>query len=172
MKFTFKYDEDLDNEDIIITHNSSSKVVEALNQFLINQQKSYTSLSLYTKDTQLFVKPNSILFFETSDGIVYAHTSSEAYETNYKLYELEEKLPDTFLRISKSTICNLEHVYSISRKLTSVGSVKFINSLKEVYVSRNYYNDLKISLEKRIILWDEIQKRNLFSDYHSLQSQS
>lgn len=91
-----------------------------------------------------------ILFFETESKLVYAHTRDNVLETEYKLYELEELLPGFFMRISKSAIVNLNHIYSIARNLTSSSVVEFAQSHKQVYVSRNYYKALVERLaEKR-----------------------
>lgn len=152
MKFTIKIDDSLEDEELIITHHCTSSIIDELNQFLLDQQKSFTSLKLFSRDSQIFMAASEILFFETAEGLVYAHTTNEAYESNYRLYELLDILPNYFVRISKSTICNINHVYSISRSLSSSGIVKFKHSPKEVYVSRKYYNSLKESLEKRILL--------------------
>lgn len=82
--------------------------------------------------------------------MIYAHTLNEVYQVKYKLYELEEILPQNFIRISKSTILNINHIYSITRNITSASLVEFKNTHKKVYVSRGYYKVLKLKLlEKR-----------------------
>jgi len=65
------------------------------------------------------------------------------------LYELEEMLPNNFVRVSKSTILNVNQIYSINRNLTSSSLVQFYKSYKQVYVSRNYNKILKQRLEER-----------------------
>lgn len=67
----------------------------------------------------------------------------------YRLYELEEILPKYFVRVSKSTILNVNQVYSIDKNITSSSIIKFSKSYKQVYVSRNYYKILKQRLEER-----------------------
>ena len=64
------------------------------------------------------------------------------YETQYRLYELEEILPRYFMRVSKSTIVNLNQIYSITRNITASSLVEFYGTIKKVYVSRNYYKAL------------------------------
>lgn len=82
--------------------------------------------------------------------MINAHTAEKLYVTDYKLYELEESLPGNFMRISKSAIVNLDHIYSITRNLTASSLVEFYGTLKKVYVSRNYYKALVERLgEKR-----------------------
>ena len=76
-------------------------------------------------------------------------SNTECYRVKYKLYELEEILPKNFCRISKSTILNVNHIYSISKNITGVSLVEFQETYKKVYVSRYYYKILKNILGKR-----------------------
>lgn len=150
MKFTLQQDKTLDENEIVVKHNGDSKIVEDLYKFLSNQSKASASLELYKDNQQFYLDIDDLVFFETSENIIYAHTINQAYETKYKLYELEALLPDFFMRISKSTICNINYIYSINRNLTATGLIKFKDSQKEVYVSRMYYPKLKLQLEKRL----------------------
>ena len=53
------------------------------------------------------------------------------------------------MRISKSTIANLDAVYSITRNLTASSIVEFIGSSKKALVSRGYYKMLIERLNAR-----------------------
>lgn len=53
------------------------------------------------------------------------------------------------MRVSKSTILNLNHIYSITKNLTASSIVEFINTHKQVYISRYYYKPLKCRLEEK-----------------------
>ena len=92
---------------------------------------------------------DNILFFETSENRISAHTNNETYYVKYRLYELEEKLPKNFLRISKSTIVNINQIFGITHTITSPNIIQFYNSHKQVYVSRFYFKNLKSRLEER-----------------------
>jgi DNA-binding LytR/AlgR family response regulator len=96
-----------------------------------------------------YIPMNEILFLETEDGRVRAHTADRMYHVSYRLYELEELLPNYFLRVAKSTILNVHHVRSILKNITGASEVEFDNSPKRVYVSRSYYKALKDRLEHR-----------------------
>lgn len=150
MKFTIIHDQNLNDDEIVIKHNKDLETVKALSDFLLNRNKTLAPLKLYKDDLQFYLNLSDLVFFETSENIVYAHTQTQAFETKYKLYELEELLPDFFVRISKSTICNVNYIHSINRNLTSLRLVKFKATSKEVYVSRMYYPNLKAQLEKRL----------------------
>jgi len=97
---------------------------------------------LHKDDKEYYMPLESILFFETENKIIRAHTKNEMYETTYKLYELEELLPRYFMRISKSAIVNMNKVYSITKNIAASSTVEFGDSHKKVYVSRNYYKML------------------------------
>lgn len=157
MKFTLKQDETLEENEFVVTHNGDSKTIAALYDFLLNQRVSSHHLELFLDEEIIYYDPDDLIFFETSDNVIYAHSHTEAFVTRYKLYELEKLLPNNFIRISKSTICNIDHIYSINRNITSSGLVKFKNTNKQVYVSRMYYQNLKIQLERRLL--HELQKK-------------
>lgn len=88
-----------------------------------------------------------ILFFETEGTIVQVHTRDEIYETKQRLYELEEILPNQFLRVSKSTIANVSEIYSLQKSnLSTTSCAAFRNSHKQIFVSRHYSRVLKEKL--------------------------
>lgn len=95
------------------------------------------------------METEKILFFETEGTQVLAHTETELFETHKKLYELEEVLGGSFLRISKSAIVNLNRIYAIQRSLTASSEIAFQGTHKRIYVSRAYYKALKEKLEEK-----------------------
>ena len=106
-------------------------------------------ISFFKENTEYFVKLSAVLFFETDGREVHAHTAAEVYRTPRRLYELEELLPKSFMRISKSTILNLQQVGSLERTLSAACTVSFANTHKQVYASRRYYPALRHRLEER-----------------------
>ena len=65
------------------------------------------------------------------------------YYTDLKLYELEERLPKSFMRISKSCIINVNAVSSIHKEITGICEAFFRDTVKKVYVSRGYYKQFR-----------------------------
>lgn len=150
MKFTLKHDKNLDDNEFVITHNGDSQTISQLYDFLLNQSKQATSLDLYKDEIEYYINVRELIFFETSVNQVYAHSQNLALLCKHKLYELEDLLPNNFVRVSKSCIVNVNYIYSINRNLSSTRLIKFKSTSKEVYVSRMYYPNLKIQLEKRL----------------------
>jgi DNA-binding LytR/AlgR family response regulator len=65
-----------------------------------------------------------------------------------KLYELEQALPRSFLRVSKSAILNTAKIYSIAKNLAGPSVVGFRGSHKQISVSRRYFPLLTDMLER------------------------
>ena len=104
------------------------------------------TLPLTLDDTEYFIPARNLLFFETAGSRTAAHTRENMYYTDLKLYELEELLPDSFVRASKSCILNVKAVASLRRGLTGIAEVAFARSEKRVFVSRMYYHPFREKL--------------------------
>ena len=130
--------------DLLVTVKSLTpeieKVLDQLNDLKITVEHRGETLLLSIHD---------VLFFETEGEYVYAHQEVHSYRTKYRLYELEDVLPNAFVRISKSTIVNSHAIASLERKITSTRQITFFESNKIIYVSRMYYPVLKTMLQER-----------------------
>lgn len=136
-------------EEVIIRCNRLDERVQKVYDTVMDITKDSMHLLLSKGDVDYYIALDRILFFETSDSCISAHTADNVYETSFRLYELEELLPRNFMRVSKSTIINLNHIYSMSRNLSSSSQVQFLNTHKQVFVSRHYYKSVKTRLEEK-----------------------
>lgn len=148
LKIRIEIDEGAEGDEIIIRCREFNKSIQKIQNYVL-ELSSQTNLVFYKNLTEYFLPLNSILFFETSDKGLDAHTVDDLYQIKNKLYELEEILPNNFVRISKSTILNVNHIYSIDKNLTSASVVQFNYTHKQVYASRNYYKNLRQRLQER-----------------------
>lgn len=149
MKVKIEIDESLPEEEVLIRCRQMDDQILHLQAAVANMASASRCLTLRQGDTFYFVALKEILFFETEGKTVLAHTRDQLLETEYKLYELEELLPGSFMRISKSAIVNLDHIYSITRNLTASSLIEFSNTSKKIYVSRNYYKALIQRMEEK-----------------------
>ena len=148
LKIRIEIDEGAEDDEIIIRCREFNKSIQKIQNYVL-ELSSQTNLVFYKNLTEYFLPLNSILFFETSDKGLDAHTVDDLYQIKNKLYELEEILPNNFVRISKSTILNVNHIFSIDKNLTSASVVQFNYTHKQVYASRNYYKNLRQRLQER-----------------------
>jgi DNA-binding LytR/AlgR family response regulator len=150
MKIRIQVDNKIKENEVIIRCSELSEEVKNIQIILDDMLSHKKHITFYRGDTEYYLSLEEILFFETEENGICAHTIDNIYNVKYKLYELEELLPGYFMRVAKSTIINTNHIYSITHSISSSSKVEFQNTHKQVYVSRYYYKPLKIKLlEKR-----------------------
>lgn len=150
MRIQIEVDDKIQENEVIIRCSELNEDVRNIHAILRDMLSHRKRITFYRGETEYYLSLEEILFFETEESGICAHTIDNIYNVKYKLYELEEFLPGYFMRVSKSTILNTNHIYSITHSLSSSSRVEFQNTHKQVYVSRYYYKPLKIKLlEKR-----------------------
>lgn len=149
MKITIDIDTTLDESEIHIRCPEVTEDIASIQRMVSRLDARTRQMIFYIDDTEYYFPVKKILFFETVEKGIAAHTEDQEFIVKYKLYELEELLPEYFVRVSKSTILNTRKVYSITRSITSSSKVEFQHTHKVVYVSRNYYKPLKCILDNR-----------------------
>ncbi len=142
MKVKIEIETQLAEAEVIIRCPQLDDTIVNLQNHIVQQANGDRCLTLHRGDTEYYVKVADIYFFETEGKVIHAHTADNIFETQLKLYELEEQLPAAFMRISKSTIANLDYVYSITRNLTASSVIEFVGSNKKALVSRSYYKSV------------------------------
>jgi DNA-binding LytR/AlgR family response regulator len=97
-----------------------------------------------TKDGQTHILDASqILYIDTVDKKTFLYTKSAVYETNLRLYKLEENLSkNDFFRAGKSSIINFNKIKSLKTDIDSRIIVVMENNEKLI-VSRQYADFIK-----------------------------
>ena len=150
MRIRIEVDDRIEENEIIVRCSELNDEVKNIQKLLAEILSQSKQIIFYKGNTEYYISLDEILFFETEESSISAHTINDVYSVKYKLYELEEILPNNFLRVSKSTILNTNHIYSITRNITSASIVEFQNTHKKVFVSKHYYKVLQFKLlEKR-----------------------
>lgn len=137
-------------EEVVIRCKSATPSVYALKAAIENGagDGQVRELTLSLGEEEYFVQLDQILFFESAENRVAAHTDKRIYYTDMKLYELENVLPKTFMRVSKGCVLNLRAVAWLKKELTGPCRVGFTGSTKQAYVSRMYYQPFREKLEE------------------------
>jgi len=136
------------DDEIVIKCRNPDERTELLRDVLESVIRQSGEMLLHVGGTEYYVDKSEILFFESGEGRVYAHTADEMYLTDYKLFELADVMPTYFVRISKSAVANVRLISSLTRELTGNGHIAFKNSDKIAYFSRAYYKHLKDRIEE------------------------
>lgn len=149
MKIRIELVNDLAEDEVLIRCGQVDDRIQKIQQYILEQSLQGTKITFYKQNQEFYFPLDDVLFFETEGEHIFAHTANDAYLIKYRLYELEEILPHHFVRAAKSTIVNIIQVYSITRNITASSLVQFVNSHKQVYVSRYYYQELRQRLNER-----------------------
>ena len=137
------------SDEVVIHCRKITPEIEELVHRIGQRDKSRAQLTFFKGEEQYYPSLDEILFFETENERVYAHTCKDSFEIRQSLRELSTILPNYFVRISKSTIANILHIFSMQKGIARVCHVTFRGTHKEVYVSRMYANVLKEKMEER-----------------------
>lgn len=84
-----------------------------------------------------------ILYIETVERNTFVYTEDATYESDLKLYEMEQELLEqSFFRISKQSIINLKKVKSLKADINRKIRVTLVNG-EQIIVSRMYSEALR-----------------------------
>ena len=148
MRIRVEIDNQITDDEVIIKCRELTDEVTTIQRAIAEVTSKKQQFVFYKKEVEYYFSLDEILFFETETDGICAHTVDDIYKVKYRLCELEDLLPRCFVRVSKSTILNITHIYSMEHNITSYSTVQFQKSHKQVYVSRRYYKSLKLSLEE------------------------
>ncbi|MBE5875608.1 MAG: LytTR family transcriptional regulator [Lachnospiraceae bacterium] len=108
--------------------------------------KATSRLHVYLDGEIHLIEPTAVYYFEYVDQKVFAYCKENVYEIKKKLYELEEILPgQDFIRVSKSSILNLDKISSLAPAFGGRFEANLKNGEK-IIISRQYVNTLKEAL--------------------------
>lgn len=143
MKISIQTDTAQKETEINIVCNRLTPEVEKILEMLRILDQQLTGI----KGEEIFVLDISdVLYIETVDKKTFIYTTFGEYESNLRLYELEEKLEElSFIRIAKSCILNIKQVKSLKADLNRRIRVTMENG-EQVIVSRQYADLLKTKL--------------------------
>ena len=136
------------DEEVVIRCRSLTDEVRRISEAVGGITPGGTTLALDLCGEEHFVPVEDILFFETDGGRTAAHTADRMYSTQYRLRELEELLPRTFARASKSCVVNTAKIESVSHSPVSASEARFAGTHKKIYISRGYYKAVREIIEE------------------------
>lgn len=96
------------------------------------------------KDDEIYLLDiEKILYIETVERNTFVYTEDATYESDLKLYEMEQELLEkSFSRISRQSIINLKKVKSLKADINRKIRVTLVNG-EQIIVSRTYSEALR-----------------------------
>lgn len=138
MKCTVIIDPDHDEEVIVYAHRSS-RFTEAVRALATEED---TELIGYTEREGRRLSPNEVDCFVVEDECVYAICENERLRIKQRLYQLEEQLSDTFVRINQSCLVNLRRISRFDTSFSGSLRVTLKNGYTD-FVSRRQVKYVK-----------------------------
>jgi len=123
----------------ILANSMSDEVVE-----LARKISEYSPMTLvgFREEEATLLEHSKVVRFYTANQKVYVVTHDGEYTVRVRLYELEQKLPTNFVRISNTEIINLNEVKGFDLNMVGTVCVKFKDGTT-VYTSRRYASKIK-----------------------------
>jgi DNA-binding LytR/AlgR family response regulator len=140
MKVTIEEIDQTSEEEIIIRCYEINENI--LN--MIKRVKEQTSVIIGYKDESIHrINASAVYYIESVDNKTFLYCKEHIFESKQKLYELEELYKGKkFLRVSKSTIINMNKIISVKPSLSGRFEAKFDNG-ENIIISRQYVPLLK-----------------------------
>ena len=139
MKFKLIIDREKD-EEVIVTAKERSPLVDEIEALI---SKHLGRIPGYTDDDIKMLSVSEIECITVLDGKTYAIDSqNQRYRLKARLYELENTLPSSFIRINKSALANEAALERFAVAYTGAVDAVFKCGYRE-YVSRRCFSQIK-----------------------------
>lgn len=138
MKCTLIITDEHEEEVVIYAHEKTKLIydIENLirdNAFELIGYNGYEAVNLRTDE---------VVCFLVEEGKVYAITDKDRFRLKSRLYQLEETLPENFVKINQSCIANIKKIERFDTSVSGTLLIKFKNGYKD-YVSRRQMKAVK-----------------------------
>ncbi|WP_332647353.1 LytTR family DNA-binding domain-containing protein [Lysinibacillus sp. 54212] len=144
MKIQLIIDENIQETEIQIRASQYNEQIERLMKRLQDLQTT-VAIDGYLQQEIHMLKIKDIYYIYGEGAKVFLQTVNQEFESKRKLYELELMLSHDFVRVSKSTLVNIDKISSI--QMSRIGSTEIIlDDESSVHVSRKYFKELKMRL--------------------------
>lgn len=139
MKFRLIIDKDKD-EEVVITARERSPLIDEIEALI---SKHLDRIPGYTEDDIKMLAISDIECVTVLDGKTYAiDSNNQRYRLKGRLYELENALPASFIRINKSALANEQALDRFAVAYTGAVDAVFKCGYRE-YVSRRCFAQIK-----------------------------
>lgn len=143
LKIEINVDEKISDTQIVISCKKLTPEMERLLAMLHILDKQ---LAVKKGEETCFLDVSEAVYIESVDRKSFIYTKKDVYESDLRLYELEQQLEDCgFFRASKSCLIQLKYIRSLRADINRRIRVTLENG-EQIIVSRQYAEELKRKL--------------------------
>ena len=135
-------------EEVVATVHARTVLIDEM-EALISKHAGNDRIPGYADDDMKMLAISQIECITVLDGKTYAiDTKNRHYRLKQRLYELEQQLPSSFIRINKSTLANERRLDRFTVTVTGSVDAIFKCGYRE-YVSRRCFAQIKRRFESK-----------------------
>lgn len=147
MKFRLILDKTRE-EEVVVTAHEQSKLTDQI-EALVMRHEGIDRITAYTEDDMKVIHFQEIECITVENGKTFAiDIHGERFRLKQRLYELEEILPSSFIKINKSSLANQNRIERFKAQYSGAVDVIFKNGYVE-YVSRRCFTEIKRRMDKK-----------------------
>lgn len=140
MKIEIFVDEEATDLQISVTCKQLSPDVEKI---LATLRMMNHQLTVRKNDEIYLLDIADVIYIESVYRRCFIYTAYEIYESNFRLYELEQQLEEYgFVRVSKSFLIHLQKIHSLKADINRKIRITMSNG-EQIMASRQYADELK-----------------------------
>ena len=134
-------------EEVVATVHDRSALIEQI-EALVLQHTGMDRILAYSEDEMRQLLFTEIECITVLDGKTYAiDTKNRRYRLRQRLYELEQMVPSSFIRINKSALANESRLERFQTSFSGAVDAVFRCGYRE-YVSRRCFAEIKRRYER------------------------
>ncbi len=126
-------------EQVLIYAHEKTNLVDEIERLVAQNSPALIG---YKDKVAVMLDSADIYCFTVEDNKVYAHTDAEMLQLKSRLYQLEQMLPQNFIKINQSCIANIQKIQRFDASFSGTLSVVFKNGYTD-YVSRRNLKTVK-----------------------------
>lgn len=140
MKIRINVDENAGELDISIT---CRKLTPDIERILARLRMLNRQLTVYREEEIFLLDIGKVIYVESVDRKCFVYTESDVYQSDFKLYEMEQQLEDCgFFRVNKSCLLALKAISSLRADVNRRIRIT-MNNGEQIIASRQYAEALK-----------------------------
>ena len=139
MKYTIIIDKNRE-EEVIVYAKEKSTLTDEIERLVSDNNLGFIG---YDKNGEgVNLTADEVYCFTAEDNKIFAITEKEKLRLKCRLYQLEEVLPECFVKINQSCVANIRKIARFDTSVSGTLLIKFKNGYKD-YVSRRQMKAVK-----------------------------
>jgi len=141
MKYTLNIDKDREEEIQIFAHSKNDLICD-IERIIFDSEREHAPLVGYVNEDAVIIDPEEVYCFFLEDKKLYALLERGKIHLKMRLYEIEERLGNDFIKINQSSVANINKISRFSVSSGATLKVHFKNGHVD-YVSRRQVRFVK-----------------------------